>query len=170
MIGDPPQLGKLLARLLDADLDFVLVGALAVNAWGHIRATTDIDIVPNPASDNLDRLAAALVEIGGRVEVQGRRTTSDAVATFLHAGDKTFVVTELGGVDVLQGLPQIPRYGELRTEAVLTEFEGRRAWVCSLAHLGAMKRAANRPLDLEDLEALRTAHPEAFEDDEEESP
>jgi predicted nucleotidyltransferase len=60
----PLRLRLLLERLRDADVDFVLVGGLAVNAWGYLRATRDIDLVPDPSSENLARLDALLVKQG----------------------------------------------------------------------------------------------------------
>lgn len=84
----------------------------------------------------------------------------------MRAGDKAYVVTALGDVDVLQGLPQIPRFEELEAQAEDAQLEGLKVRVCSLPHLIAMKRAADRPIDRIDLDALRTAHPEAFEDEE----
>lgn len=40
--------GELLERLVEAEVRFVLVGGLAVNAWGYLRATQDVDVVPDP--------------------------------------------------------------------------------------------------------------------------
>jgi hypothetical protein len=88
----------------------VVVGGLAVNAWGYVRGTQDVDLVPDPARENLERLAALLAEIGGRVEVAEGRLGANAIRTFLAAGDRTLVSTELGAVDILQGLPQIPTF------------------------------------------------------------
>lgn len=61
-------------------------------------------------------------------------------------------------MDVLQGLPQVPRFGQLAESAVLAEVEGVTVRVCSLDDLLAMKRAANRPTDRLDIEALEIAH------------
>lgn len=63
-------------------------------------------------------------------------------------------------MDVLQGLPQIPRYEVLVPNAMDAEYEGVQIRVCSLADLRAMKRAAARGQDRLDLEALEIAHPE----------
>lgn len=104
------RLRKLLEELIAADVKFVVVGGLAVNAWGYVRATQDVDIVPDPASENLERLAALLERLGGKVEVEGGRLASSAIRTFLKAGDRTLVTTDAGAVDVLQGLPQVPAY------------------------------------------------------------
>jgi hypothetical protein len=71
----------------------------------------------------------------------------------------------LGEVDVLQGLPRIPRYEELTVNAASIEVEGVQIKVCSLADLRAMKRAADRPPDRLGLEALEIGHPEDAENE-----
>lgn len=154
-----PAFDELLARLVEAEVRFVVIGGLAVGAWGVVRGTEDVDIVPASEPENLDRLARALEQIAGRVEVQGRLMAEASTATFIRAGDKALVRTELGVVDVFQGLPQIPRYEELEADAEAAEVLGVSVLVCSLAHLRAMKRLAGRPRDLADLHDLDAAHP-----------
>jgi hypothetical protein len=97
--AQPLRLRFLLRRLREAEINFVLVGGLAVNAWGYLRATRDVDLVPDPAPDNLARLDALLVELGGRVEVGERLLESSAIRTFLRTGDRTLVLTDLGRID-----------------------------------------------------------------------
>lgn len=154
----PPRLRELLERLVGAEVRFVLVGGLAVNAWGHLRGTADLDIVPDPDRANLDRLAEVLQALGGRVEVAEGRLDASAIPTFLRVGDRTLVTTEAGPVDILQGLPQIPRYAELARDAVEVDLDGTPVRVCSLEALLTMKRASTRPRDRDDLEALEAAH------------
>jgi predicted nucleotidyltransferase len=67
------------------------------------------------------------------------------------------VATELGPVDVLQGLPQVPPFAELDAQATDVDLGGLRVRVCSLEHLLEMKRASDRPRDRDDLESLETA-------------
>lgn len=164
MIPAPARLRELLERLTAAEIDFILVGGLATNAWGYIRGTRDIDIVPSPKEENLRRLGELLADMGGRVKLQDRLLDASSIGIFLRAGDKAYVVTRLGDVDVLQGIPQIPRFSELDLSARDADLEGVTVRVCSLDHLIAMKRAADRPMGRIDLDALRTAHPDAFED------
>ncbi len=57
MTPEPLRLRQLLERLIAAEIDFVLVGGLAVNAWGYLRGTRDVDVVPEPSPENLARLA-----------------------------------------------------------------------------------------------------------------
>jgi predicted nucleotidyltransferase len=155
----PPalRLRELLARLDAAGVRFVLVGGLAVNAWGYLRATRDVDLVPDPAAENLARLDELLKQLDGKVDVGGKLLDPGAISTFLRSGDRTLVVTELGDVDVLQGLPQVPPFSKLDAEATDVDLGGLVVRVCSLEHLLEMKRASARPRDRDDLEALEAA-------------
>lgn len=155
------RLRELLERLVSARIRFVLVGGLAVNAWGYLRGTQDVDVVPDPDPENLAKLDALLRELGGKVDVGGQLLTADSIATFLRTGDRTLVQTELGEVDVLQGLPQIPSYSDLAAAAEDIDLDGLEVRVCSLRHLLEMKRASNRPRDRDDLEALEAAQEDA---------
>jgi predicted nucleotidyltransferase len=155
--ASPLRLRELLERLVEAEVRFVLVGGLAVNAWGYMRGTQDVDVVPDPDSENLAKLDRLLRELGGKVDVGGRLLDSASISTFLRTGDRTFVHTELGQVDVLQGLPQVPRYEELEREAKWIDIDGLSVRVCSLEHLLAMKRAGGRPRDQDDFEALEAS-------------
>lgn len=156
-MSEPLRLRELLERLVGADVHFVLVGGLAVNAWGYLRATRDVDVVPDPSRENLEALDELLRDLDGRVDVDGRLLASSAISTFLMTGDRTLVATRLGEVDVLQGLPQIPSFAALEAEAKDVEIEGLVVRVCSLEHLLAMKRKSERLRDRDDLEALEAA-------------
>jgi predicted nucleotidyltransferase len=160
-MAEPLRLRQLLERLTEAEIRFVLVGGLAVNAWGYLRATRDVDVVPDPSEGNLAKLDSLLKGLGGKVDVGGRLLDSSAISTFLKTGDRTLVSTELGQVDVLQGLPQIPTFAVLDAEASDVDIEGLIVRVCSLGHLRAMKQASERPRDRDDLEALEAAQGEA---------
>jgi predicted nucleotidyltransferase len=82
---------------------------------------------------------------------------ADAISTFLRTGDRTLVATNLGQVDVLQGLPQVPSFSVLDAQATGVDLGGLAVRVCSLEHLLEMKRASDRPRDREDLDALEAA-------------
>lgn len=156
-MSKPLDLRTLLQALVDGGVEFVLVGGLAVNAWGYVRGTRDVDLVPSSESENLERLAAVLDSYEPRIETTEGLVCGDSLRTFLRAGDRTLVLTSLGEVDVLQGLPQVPRYEELERDAVEIDLDGLRISVCSLEHLLRMKRASQRPRDQDDVEALEAA-------------
>jgi predicted nucleotidyltransferase len=162
---EPLQLRRLLEHLEDEGVEFILVGGLAVNAWGYLRATRDIDLVPDPSAANLEKLEAVLLALGGKVEVGGDLLAGTAIRTFLRTGDRTLVRTELGRVDVLQGLPQVPGFLALKERAVEVDLDGLVLSVCSLEDLLAMKRASDRPRDRDDVEALDAGRHGSAEDE-----
>jgi hypothetical protein len=65
--------------------------------------------------------------------------------------------TDEGGLDLLADPPGAPPYGTLRDRADRVELEGFTVGVAALDDLLAMKRAAGRPQDLADIEALEVA-------------
>lgn len=68
------------------------------------------------------------------------------------------IETDIGRLDVVQGLDGVPAYEELRSRAVEAELLGVAVAVCSFEDLKAMKRAAGRNRDLVDLEDLEAAN------------
>jgi predicted nucleotidyltransferase len=149
---------EILERLVDADVRFVVVGGIAVNAWGYLRGTQDVDIVPDPDPGNLQRLGDLLESLEGRVETGDGRLGASAISTFLRAGDRTLVATVVGPIDILQGLPQVPPFGRLDADAVSVDLGSVTVRVCSLEALIEMKRASGRARDRDDVEALEAAH------------
>jgi predicted nucleotidyltransferase len=153
-----PAFDELLRRLVSANVDFVVVGGLAVGAWGVVRGTKDVDIVVSSDPDNLKRLAEAAVAAGGHVQ-QGEAMlgTPISIASALASGEQVAIETELGRLDVIQGLDGVPGYDELRSRAKETEILGVTVAVCALEDLKAMKRVAGRTRDLADLEDLEAS-------------
>lgn len=150
-----PAFDELLRRLVTAEVRFVLVGGLAVNAWGVVRGTKNVDIVVDPAADNLRRLAELAVALHGHVQTGEMLAGSvPSIEALLAAGDQVMITTALGHLDVVQGLEGIPDYGSLRAHAIEVELLGVDVAVCSLSDLRAMKRLAGRTRDLADLEDL----------------
>ncbi|HEY8304786.1 MAG TPA: hypothetical protein VIG42_09410 [Solirubrobacteraceae bacterium] len=155
-----PSFDQLLARLVEADIRFVVIGGLALGSWGVIRGTKDCDIVPDPAPENLDKLARLVVEVGGHVQLGESLLGSErSIVATLRAGERALIVTRLGDLDVVQGLDGVLPYAELRGSAIDVELAGVTVPVCALEHLRSMKRAAGRPRDLVDLDDLDAAQP-----------
>jgi predicted nucleotidyltransferase len=150
-----PAFDELLRRLVSADVEFVVVGGLAVGAWGVVRGTKDVDIVVSSDPGNLKRLAEVAVAAGGHVQ-QGEAMlgTPISIASALAGGGQVAIETELGRLDVIQGLDGVPGYDALHSRAEQTEILGVTVAVCALEDLKAMKRVAGRTRDLADLEDL----------------
>jgi hypothetical protein len=156
---DPQALFERLGR---AGVDYVVIGGWAVNAHGHRRLTGDLDICPDPDPANLRRLAGVLAELHAdhlgagdfdAREIPGDPTDPDSLA----AGGNFRVMTDLGVLDVMQWVPGIDSdhaFARLAEDAIEGSVFGVRVRVCSLDALRAMKRAAGRAIDEQDLEAL----------------
>lgn len=153
-----PAFDELLQRLAAAEVDFVVVGGLALNAWGVVRGTKDVDIVVAPEPENLKRVAEVAVAAGGHAQKgEALLGSSASIAAALADGEQVAIETNLGRLDIVQGLDGVPSYAELCSRAVEAEILGVTVAVCSIDDLKAMKRAAGRTRDLADLEDLEAA-------------
>jgi hypothetical protein len=149
-----PDLGGLLGALHDAGVRYVAIGALAVAAHGRVRATEDVDLVPDPADDNLRRLADLLTHLDARLTLDPDHRFGPEERTALARGGSLSLTTSLGELDLVQRLPGIPAFSDLDAEAVDAQLLEVPVRVCSRKHLLAMKRVRGSAQDLADLEAL----------------
>jgi hypothetical protein len=152
----------LLKHLHDHGVEHIIIGGLAVSAHGHVRPSKDLDIVPNPTRENLERLVTALVGANAvEAEVSDFKPAELPMSATrvddLMRGGNFCLVTDLGDLDLFQwasGIKADDLYAELNREAVAGDVEDVPVRVCGLEHLRAMKRAAGRPQDLADLARL----------------
>jgi hypothetical protein len=152
----------LLKYLDERQVEHIIVGGFAVNAHGFIRVTKDLDIVPRPTVENLTRLSNALRDIEATVPDAGDFEPEEipmdpTQPADLVQGRNFCLLTRIGRLDVMQWLSGIETedlYSEFDPEAIDGSLYDIPIRVCGLEHLLAMKRAAGRPQDLEDLRRL----------------
>jgi hypothetical protein len=152
----------LLKDLHDHGVEHIVIGGFAVNAHGHVRPSKDLDIVPSPAPDNLTRLALLLVDLEAQQVGVGDFRPEEfpydpTDPAQLAEGANFRLDTARGPLDIMQwvsGVETEDLYAELDRAAVVGNLEEIPIRVCGLEHLRAMKRAAGRPQDLEDLKRL----------------
>lgn len=144
---------EILRVLLAHRVDFLVVGAVAVQAHGYIRSTLDLDIVVRPSALNLSRLAEALADLEAEPRHAGTRLKL-ADPQWLKRAAVVPVATRAGWLDVLNVESTGRRYDELRAGALVIELRGLEVAVVGLRDLIRMKKAAGRPQDLADIEAL----------------
>ena len=138
-------------------VDYVLIGGMAVQTHGHVRMTNDADLIPSPDPDNLERLAAALSELGARVLNPGHED-EPVTAEMLPRATIWQFTTDHGGVDVLHEVPGGREFTELRSAALRVSLGSTEIQVAGLDDLIRMKVARGRPVDLEDVAALTELH------------
>jgi hypothetical protein len=152
----------LLRALHEAGVRHIIIGGFAVNAHGVIRPSRDLDIVPDPDPDNLRRLARLLADIDARHVGLGDFDPNEfpfdpTRPEDLEGGANFRLETRLGDLDIMQwvaGVDTEPAYIALAANALEGELGGVPLRVCGLEDLIAMKRAAGRPRDLDDLQRL----------------
>jgi hypothetical protein len=157
-LGQPElRLYELLRRLTEREVDFVVVGGVAVILQASPRLTKDLDICYAPEQVNLDRLGAVLIELGARLRGVEEDLPFVPDGRALRHTQILTLTTVDGGLDLLVAPDGSPSYPALRRRADQIDIDGIVVRVASIEDLIAMKRAAGRPQDLVDLESLEIA-------------
>jgi hypothetical protein len=147
----PKDHRELLESLLDAHVEFLVVGAHALAAHGIVRATKDLDVWIRPDAANVTRLRRALAAFGAP------RHLIEAFPI-----DDTEVVVQIGlppnRVDLLSGISGAD-FGDAWANRLEATLDGIRLPILGYRELRANKRASGRPKDLLDLKALDRHRP-----------
>jgi predicted nucleotidyltransferase len=152
---------QIFQALQDAGIRYLVVGGVAVNLHGYRRFTADFDIVLALDPENLEKMTSLMHRMGyiERLPVE-LKSFADADQLQRWIGEKgvtayTFHSSKRDrlDIDILAGHSlHFERYEQCRT---LIDIEGGlKVPVISLEDLIQMKREANRPEDLIDIDAL----------------
>lgn len=151
---------ELLRSLTEADVQYVLVGGMAVQLHGYMRTTFDIDLVLAMNDANLVRFINVARQLGLTpsipVPIDSLRDAAQIEQWHREKGMLAFALREpqTGGgvVDVLVK-PDVP-FERLKENAVEGELFELKVPIACIDDLLVMKRIANRPKDRLDIEAL----------------
>ena len=147
----PLDAAALLRTLADQQVDYVVIGGVAMQAHGHLRTTMDLDVMPAPGADNIARLAAALESLDARGvgPTPPRWSLAD-----LSRGEPQCFDTTAGGIDVDPCPTGAAPYPEIRSRALVLDVVGVEIAVAGRDDLIAMKLASGRPVDRADVRFL----------------
>jgi hypothetical protein len=156
VVSNAPEfaLSRMLALLVEAGVDFVVIGGVAVIVQGAPRLTNDLDICYATDAANLDRLGALLVSLGARLRGVDEDVPFVPDAAALEQPATLTLTTSEGDIDLLSDPPGSPGYAALKRNASRVELDGNVVLVASIDDLIAMKTAVGRPQDIVDLESL----------------
>lgn len=141
---------KLLVRLTEAEVRFLLVGGLAVALNGYVRLTEDVDILVEDSPTNLESLLGALAGFGegfaAELEVADFTPEEGAIRVIEDTEDCVIdIFTVMGG----------KRFAELSADATRHEIAGKGVLVASRKVLIGLKERSVREKDQLDVLALR---------------
>jgi len=141
-----PDYRDMLSAFADAEVDYLVIGAYAMAAHGHPRATGDIDLWVRSTSTNANRVLEALSAFGAPLAKVDREDlqTPDTVFQIGVSPRRIDILTTIEGVD----------FEEAWSERMTIEIEGLTVPIISREHLIANKRALGRQQDLADIERL----------------
>lgn len=141
---------RLLRALVDHEVEFCVIGAVAAWLQGNPAVTFGLDVMPRRDLDNAERLAAALNALGARPRPSGETVELEG-ADFLSWETQQFD-TEAGPLDVVPGAAAIGGFEDVATiEMDLGEFSIR---VITIDEVIASKERLGRPKDTAALPAL----------------
>jgi hypothetical protein len=152
----PLDAERILRTLSEHGVDYVLIGGMAVQAYGHVRMTNDADLIPAPEPRNLERLATALRALGAHVLNSGQEEM-EIDASMLPRATIWQFSTRDGGIDVMHEVPGGDSYPALRRRAMHVQLGDIDVPIVDLDDLIRMKLARGRPVDLADVAALTDA-------------
>jgi hypothetical protein len=141
-----PHFVEILRDFRDEEVEFLVIGAHALAAHGHVRATLDIDLWVRPTAENARRVWRALERFR-------------APLSKMKAGDfaEPQVLYQIGlppsRIDIMTSVTGLT-FDEAWANRIIAHFGDVAAPVLGLDDMRKAKRAAGRLKDLADLEEL----------------
>ncbi len=141
-----PHFVEILKAFRDEEVEHLVIGAHALAAHGHVRATLDIDLWVNPTSENAGRTWRALQQFR-------------APLSKMQVGDfaEPQVLYQIGvppsRIDIMTSITGL-EFDDAWPNRIMASFGDVVAPVLGLEDMRKAKRAAGRLKDLADLEEL----------------
>ncbi|HXI58929.1 MAG TPA: hypothetical protein VNO55_22835 [Polyangia bacterium] len=141
-----PDFSDLLATFNAHGVEYLVVGAHALAAHGHVRATKDLDVWVHATAENAPRIVRALTSFGAPLQDLSEKDLVNPGLIFQIGVPpvRIDIITSIDGVDFLAAWRDRvqTRLGEIFVP------------VLSRHHLIANKKASGRLQDLADVERL----------------
>ena len=140
----PPDFKEFLKSLAAHNVRFLIVGGYAVNAYGYVRNTTDLDIWIAPDDENRHRVILALRDFAFPAASDDLLAEPDAMIRMGVPPLRIEVMCKVSGAE----------FEECWARRTAAEHAGVTLPLISRADLIRNKRAAGRPQDLLDADEL----------------
>ena|SRR5258706_501071 len=150
------NLEALLQRLVEHDVDFVIIGAFASVVHGATLVTHDVDICCSFASRNLLKLQKSLADLHPIHRLTPNELPLKLTPAACRGFKNLYLKTDLGVIDCLGEVLGVGNFAAVKKQSVLIEMEFGKCRVLGLDALIKAKRAMNRPRDRQALLQLET--------------
>jgi hypothetical protein len=141
------DLRKLLERLINARLDFVLVGAYAAIIHGATVVTRDVDVCFEFTPENLYRLRDAICDLRPVHRMTPQRLPLELTNDLVKKLRNLYLETDLGSIDCLSEIIAVGNYETVRDRSVTKRFSFGEIRVLDIDSLIATKSHLNRIQD-----------------------
>jgi hypothetical protein len=141
----------LIEPLVRADVDFAIIGAVAMVLHGSARVTRDLDICYSRERENLRKLAAALKPVAPTLRGAPASLPFALDARTLESGLNFTLTSKAGDIDLLGEVTGLGGFPVVQRLSDWMEIYGLQVRVLSLDGLERAKRATGRLKDLADL-------------------
>lgn len=147
-------LSEVLLGLLEAGVDFILVGGLAAVIQGAPVTTMDVDIVHSQSPENIARLLAFLKSVAA-VHRRFDDKLIEPKEQDLSGKGHVLLTTRIGPLDVLAVIEGGRSYEDILKHTVDIDFRGHTLRVLDLKTLIELKKTSTDPKDKQRLPVLR---------------
>jgi len=147
----------LISLLVDARVEFIIVGGAAATAHGSARLTQDLDVVYRRTEENIERLVQALAPY--KPYLRGAPPSLPFIwdEKTIRNGLNFTLTTAIGMLNLLGEITGGGSYEDLLPYSITLRLYNVECFCLGLERLIYVKRAAGRPKDLEavaELEAI----------------
>jgi hypothetical protein len=144
-----PDFKELLLAFNEHDVEYLIVGAHALAAHGHVRATKDLDLWVRPDESNAQKVLRALSDFGAPLSslTAGDLSRKETIFQIGLPPLRIDIITNIDGVEFEDAWP----------DRLETSFGGVPAFVISRQHLITNKKTAARLQDLADVQELEAS-------------
>ncbi len=152
------DLKTLLKRLLEHDVEFVVIGAFASAAHGVTLLTQDVDICCPFTPRNLLKLQEAVADLHPVHRLTPKRLPLQLTRKNCRGLKNLYLETDLGVLDCLGEVLGVGGFTTMKRQSVVIDLGFGKCRVLGLDALIKAKRAMDRPRDREavkQLEAIR---------------
>ncbi len=150
---------EILREFQEQNVQYVLVGGIAVNLLGSMRSTADLDMLVEMSDDNLRKIVKIMKKHGYRVKqpvdpmkIADKKTREDWIENKNMKAFNFYKEDSLQEIDIIIDSPV--SFNEAKKKQVRIEVDDIILPVISIDNLIKMKKKARRAIDKLDIEEL----------------